>query len=244
MSTYRELSREIREGKKRQLYFLYGEEEYVKDRLTEQLTALLRPSVFPELNEVILRGADEEAVIGTCMTPPMMADSKLVVVRGCTLLSESGSGKEEPHSADGPGGENAEPEEAGDEAFTRQTASDARQKKNRTDRLTEYLEKLPQNIFLVFIERGKVPATGRFYKWLNNHVQTVNFQYLSQDDAAQWMTGYMRNRGMTLDRDAADRLFLFAGPDMGSVANELEKLELYLKGTGDTRIRSEHVMRQ
>ncbi|MBQ6475675.1 MAG: hypothetical protein IJJ34_05655, partial [Clostridia bacterium] len=47
-----------------------------------------------------------------------------------------------------------------------------------------------------------------------------------------------------LDRDAADRLFLFAGPDMGSVANELEKLELYLKGTGDTRIRSEHVMRQ
>ncbi|MBR3196639.1 MAG: hypothetical protein IKF50_08045, partial [Clostridia bacterium] len=195
MSTYRELSREIREGKKRQLYFLYGEEEYVKDRLTEQLTALLRPSVFPELNEVILRGADDETVIGTCMTPPMMADSKLVVVRGCTLLSEGGSGKEEPHSADGPGGENAEPEEADDEAFTRQTASDARQKKNRTDRLTEYLEKLPQNIFLVFIERGKVPATGRFYKWLNNHAQTVNFQYLSQDDAAQWMTGYMRNRG-------------------------------------------------
>ena len=244
MSTYRELSREIREGKKRQLYFLYGEEEYVKDRLTEQLTALLRPSVFPELNEVILRDVDDETVIGTCMTPPMMADSKLVIVRGCTLLSDTGSGKEERRSTDESGGGAEEPEDEDDEDFTRRTASDARQRKNRTDRLTEYLEKLPQNISLVFIERGKVPATGRFFKWLNNHAQTVNFSYLTVEDAVQWMTGYMRNRGMTLDRDAADRLYTFAGPDMGSVANELEKIELYLKGTGDTRIRSEHVMRQ
>ncbi len=237
MSTYRELSREIREGKKRQLYFLYGEEEYVKDRLTEQLTALLRPSLFPELNEMTLRGVDEEAVIGACMTPPMMADSKLVIVRGCTLLSDSN--KEETQSGDTEGGE---PQE--EETDAKKNASDARQKKNRTDRMTEYLEKLPQNVFLVFIERGKIPATGRFFKWLNNHAESVNFQYLSADDAAQWMTGYMRNRGMTLDRDAADRLFLFAGPDMGSVANELEKIELYLKGSGAARIRTEHVMRQ
>ena len=246
MSTYRELSREIREGRKRQLYFLYGEEEYVKDRLMEQLTALLRPAMLPELNVMTLRNADNVDIMDTCMTPPMMAESKLVIVRGCTLLSENnvkekkdGAKEEKVQSANVQ--DEATPEEEEEKNLN---AMNAKERRDRTDQLCAYLEKMPQSVSLIFFERGKVPATGRFFKWLNSHAQTVHFQYLTSDDATQWMTGYMRNRGMTLDRDAAERLFAFAGPDMGGIANELEKLELYLKGEGVTRIRTEHVMRQ
>ena len=219
MSTYVQLSRQVREGKKEQIYFLHGEEEYVKDRLYDQVTALLRPVMLPELSEIILRDADEETVIGACMTPPMMAESKTVIVRGMTLMAK---------------GEQDEGE----------NEKDSGQKKARIDRLTDYLKTLPENVHVVFFERGKAPGTNRLVKWLNKNTQAVEFTLLSADDATAWMTSYMKNLGFSLDRDAADQLFYFAGPQMGSVVNELEKIRLYLQGTGITRIRTEQVRKQ
>ena len=83
---YKQLSKQIKSGEFEQIYFLHGEEEYVKDRLYEQLYEKLAPPVMPEFNVNFLRAATDEAIIAACMTPPMMAEEKLVVVRDCALF--------------------------------------------------------------------------------------------------------------------------------------------------------------
>ena len=44
---YKQLSKQIKSGEFEQIYFLHGEEEYVKDRLYEQLYEKLAPPVMP-----------------------------------------------------------------------------------------------------------------------------------------------------------------------------------------------------
>ena len=83
---YRELSESIKKGEKHSVYLLHGGEEYVKDRLYEQLYAHLAPQMMPEFNVNILHNPTDEQIIAACMTPPMMAESKLVAVRDCPLL--------------------------------------------------------------------------------------------------------------------------------------------------------------
>ena len=198
---YRELSESIKKGEKHSVYLLHGGEEYVKDRLYEQLYAHLAPQMMPEFNVNILHNPTDEQIIAACMTPPMMADSKLVAVRDCPLLG-------------------------GDE----DTKVSSRDMKEGTDRLTAYLKNLPQSVHLIFFQRGKSAANNRLKKFLSQNAVEVLVDPLEGGDAQNWIVSRMKQLGLSMDREAASMLYYYVGPAMGDVASELEKIALYAQG--------------
>ncbi|MBP3372130.1 MAG: DNA polymerase III subunit delta [Clostridia bacterium] len=198
---YRELSASIKKGEKHSVYLLHGQEEYVKDRLYEQLYDHLAPQMMPEFNVNILHNPTDEQIIAACMTPPMMADEKLVVARDCPLL---GSDEE--------------------------SRSSSKETKQMTDRLTEYLKNLPKSVRIIFIQRGKSAANNRLKKFLSQNAEEVLIDPLESGDAQAWIVSRMKQLGFAMDREAASMLFYYVGPAMGDVASELEKIALYAQG--------------
>lgn len=195
---YKQLSKQIKSGEFEQIYFLHGEEEYVKDRLYEQLYEKLAPTVMPEFNVNFLRAATDEAIIAACMTPPMMAEEKLVVVRDCALFG-------------------------GDE----ETKTSSSELRAAMDRLTGYLDSLPKNVRLIFWQRGKAPGNNRLKKYLSSHAAEVLVDFLKENEAQDWIVARMRRAGFSMDAEAANMLYYFVGPAMGEVAGELDKMALY-----------------
>ena len=203
MMDYRQLADSIKKGERFGVYLLHGQEEYVKERMLERLQTLLAPQVMQELNVNVLRAATDEAIIGACMTPPMMAERKLVVVRDCPLL----------------GTDNSEGQKQSSDAL-----------RKGTDHLTAYLDHTPENVHVVFFQRGKVSGNNRLKKYLSAHAKEVLIDSLNQVQARSWILARARQEGFSMDAEAADILFYYVGPAMGEVASELEKLVLYARG--------------
>src|SRR3954470_1072730 len=80
----------VKEGTFDPAYYLYGEDDYLKD---EELKRLIEASVDPatrDFNLETLRGADLDAeTLGSMVsTPPMMAERRVVVVRDVSALKK------------------------------------------------------------------------------------------------------------------------------------------------------------
>lgn len=80
----------VKEGSFAPVYYLYGEDEYLKD---EELKRLIDAAVDPatrDFNFEMLRGGDldAETLGSTVSTPPMMADRRVVVVRDVSALKK------------------------------------------------------------------------------------------------------------------------------------------------------------
>ena len=85
------LQRALAGGKRGGVFFLFGEEEYLKDELaTSLVSAHLDPSTR-DFNYDQIRGADTtpEALASIIATPPMMAEWRVVVVRETQALATS-----------------------------------------------------------------------------------------------------------------------------------------------------------
>ena len=85
------LARALAGGKRGGVYFLFGEEEYLKEELaTSLITAHLDPATR-DFNFDQVRGneATPESLASIIATPPMMADWRVVVVRDAQALATS-----------------------------------------------------------------------------------------------------------------------------------------------------------
>jgi DNA polymerase-3 subunit delta len=85
------LARSLEGGKRGGVFFLFGEEEYLKEELaTSLVNAHLDPSTR-DFNYDQIRGGDTtpEALASIIATPPMMAEWRVVVVRDAQALATS-----------------------------------------------------------------------------------------------------------------------------------------------------------
>ena len=83
MMTYEEICAEIGRREFRPVYVLMGEEPYFIDQLTEQLLATVLKDEERDFNQLVLYGAETDAVqvIQAARRYPMMAEHQLVVIR-------------------------------------------------------------------------------------------------------------------------------------------------------------------
>jgi DNA polymerase III subunit delta len=79
---YHELFDEIKAGKTRPIYLLYGSEEYVKDAALKELVERAVPE-SREMDYSPLDGAGVDDVMRACETLPMFAPKRLVSFEGC-----------------------------------------------------------------------------------------------------------------------------------------------------------------
>ena len=86
-----QITKDIKAGNLKPIYFLMGEEPYYIDKLTEFIEQNILEEHERDFNQSILYGRDVtmEDVIGTAKRFPMMADRQVVVVREAQDLSRT-----------------------------------------------------------------------------------------------------------------------------------------------------------
>jgi DNA polymerase III subunit delta len=86
-----QITKDIKAGLIKPIYFLMGEEPYYIDKLTEFIEQNILQEHERDFNQTILYGRDVtiEDVIGTAKRFPMMADRQVVVVREAQELSRT-----------------------------------------------------------------------------------------------------------------------------------------------------------
>ena len=86
-----QITKDIKAGNLKPIYFLMGEEPYYIDKLTEFIEQNILEEHERDFNQSILYGRDVtmEDVIGTAKRFPMMADRQVVVVREAQELSRT-----------------------------------------------------------------------------------------------------------------------------------------------------------
>jgi DNA polymerase-3 subunit delta len=90
-----ELTRELEAGRRGGVYYLFGDEEFLKEEAAAAITAAHLDPSTRDFNYDQLRGADlePETLVSIANTPPMMADWRVVVVRETQALAANARGR-------------------------------------------------------------------------------------------------------------------------------------------------------
>ena len=86
-----QITKDIKAGNLKPIYFLMGEEPYYIDKLTEFIEENVLQEHERDFNQTILYGRDVtiEDIIGSAKRFPMMADRQVIIVREAQELSRT-----------------------------------------------------------------------------------------------------------------------------------------------------------
>lgn len=105
-------------------------------------------------------------------------------------------------------------------------------------RLLDYLDSPPPKTIIVLVA-SKVDLRKGFYRDLAKKTRSVIFWRLSESQVPGWILGYLKEKGLSIEEEALYLLQNSVGNDLFSLANELDKVCLYL-GEGE-RIVAAHI---
>lgn len=96
--TWNDFYKSVKAGQYQSVYLFTGPEEHNKREALEALRRALLPAGLEQLNEVVLDGANAQAIIDSAETLPVMCDRRIVVVRDWAPLCAGKSRDEEAES--------------------------------------------------------------------------------------------------------------------------------------------------
>lgn len=108
--------------------------------------------------------------------------------------------------------------------------------KDRDD-LRAYLERAPDACDLVFVESDDFDKRSSLFTFLKKHAEVRECVPLEGADLLRWLHDRARSLGVTLDKDAAQRLTLLAGNDGRLLVTELTKLATFVGRGGRITVR-------
>jgi DNA polymerase-3 subunit delta len=180
------LRKSIARGDRGGVFFLHGDEEYLKDEVIQVIIkAHLDPATRDfNLDELRAQGLDPETLASITQTPPLLSEWRVVIVREAQALAAS----------------------------------------SRMRSVVELLvERNIPGLALVFA--GQVAdRKARFWQMLEKKARTVDFATLPQSELPDWLIERAHNNGVTLEAGAARALAAAAGPELGRLIRELDKL--------------------
>ncbi len=198
---------EVRERKLRPAYVFIGDEAFFRDRCRAALLEHLVPSDLREfsLYEVDLAEVDIHQVLDRARTPSLMAPFQVFFIRGVKALYGRGSHEEE------------------------------------FEAIQKYVEDPNPNAVLIFIaDHVSIPADARRMEMqdrdrfvrirdtLGEYCGMVELARVEEGDGIRWIIETGAAQGIKVEPDAARELVDALGADMLLIANELEKLVLYV----------------
>ena len=192
-------------------YVLLGDEAFLYQRCRHGVLAVLAP---PEARDFSLHDFDLAdtpifEVLDCAQTPSLMAPFQVIFVRNLKLLYGRGSKKAEFAALD---------------AYFRSHN--------------------PQAVLLFVADHLRIPTDlrrmdyqdkeryDRIRETLGEWCGMVELARVAESDAVRWVTLEAESRGIRFDPDAARELVDALGADMMLVSSELEKLCLYVGGSG------------
>lgn len=194
----KEAFKEMKAGKFRPVYVLYGKDRY---RMGQFIDALANIMFTADEKEMGISKFDtsetalEEAVL-EAETPPFFVNRKLVLIRDNVVMAAGGK-------------ENAKLE-------------------HRPDTLLKYMESPMESSVIVFaVQADKLDERRKLVKSLKDRNSAIAFAEMDMPELRRWLMKRASEQKRTLTDDAADLLIARVGMGSGALAQELDKLCLH-----------------
>jgi DNA polymerase-3 subunit delta len=209
------------------IYLLHGPDELLRSERLAAVRAALGEPELADLSTSWLDGrkAPVAEIIHHCDVVPFLTPRRLVIVTGllAQLKRRQQVGKKK--------GDTAEEGEPG----TGPSRADAER-----DALLNYLPSLPDSTDLVLVETEAAPRNERPYKELARlaeagRAEIVLCEAPEERDLPEWVLRRAKQKGGTIERDAAFDLATSIGRNLRLLDNELDKLITYRAGFGSIR---------
>jgi DNA polymerase-3 subunit delta len=206
-----EAIREAAKGALRPVYLVMGEERYLVDRVVSALRDAAAKGGIAGFNEDKFTAgeADAGAILSAAKMMPMMAPRRFLLVRGLERWEKK---------ADDAGEDDQAP--AGKRGVSRGGAP--------LDDLAEYA-KNPVTSTVMVLVATKLHGQRRLVAAAKKGGFVVACDALSRRELPAWIERTAKEKGHPIAADVADHLAEIAGPELGYVADAMERLSLYLQ---------------
>lgn len=115
----------------------------------------------------------------------------------------------------------------------------AKRQNIQTDKLIDYLARVPPTTCLIFLNRGQIDMRVSIPAAIKKHGKIVEFPYLKPDDTQKWLSGALRKHSKHMDKASMQYMIHLVGNKIGDLNNELMKLVSLTKD--EDRIRTEDI---
>lgn len=193
------LKDEIKNGKIRNLYLFYGQEEYLKKYYLETIEKKVLNEELKTLNRIVLEGKiDIKRITEACETMPVFSDKKLVIVKNSGLFKS----KKKSDDAHGKG-------------------------KSGNDDLSIYLQNVPDYTCLVFVEE-EIDKRMKAADTVKNKGLIAEFDFQKPAELVKWVVKVFKSYKKDIDAAAASQLVEYSEQAMNEILNEINKVVLYM----------------
>lgn len=202
---HREALAEVRAGRLRPVYLIYGGEPFLEEELFQAIRAAVVDPATADFNyHVFNPGSDQlQQAISLAQTEPFFAERRLVVVRDSPIFVAARKKQE--------GAEESEERATGGE-----------------EQLIAYLNNPPASTCLLFLAGESVDSRKRVTKAVLKHGGQVECKPFREQDAIMWAQQRATYYGKRLNDAAAHLLIEKLGTNLRLIDSELGKLTLYV----------------
>lgn len=200
---------EIKAGRIRPLYLIYGEEGYLARQIEQKITdALLSPDE-QSMNLIVLdRDPLPPELRNLVETTPFMGNKNVIIIRGTGLF----------HSRKG--------------------GSDETEQSNSTDRQwTEIFSNIPEYSCLVLSTREKADKRRAIFKAVEKNGAVIPVAPLKVNEIRPWVNEQLAQLDKQMTPEAMEYFMsiigIMAPISLGFLANEMEKMALYTQERRD-----------
>lgn len=183
-----ELYKEIKADKIRSVYYLFGDDDYIKDESFNKIKDAVLKGGIPDFNSDVFYGGEVEVakILLAASTLPVMAPRRLVVLRDADKLKAA---------------EEAE--------------------------LLPYLEDPSPGTTLLLTGRS-VDKRKKFFLAIRKNGAVIEHSPPYEREMPKWIRWVAKKRGFHISDEACRFLVDIIGNDISAVANEIEKVSLYV----------------
>lgn len=197
------LKAELARGELRNMYLLFGKERFLVSHYATEIEKLSGAKT-----KDIFDGAIPVAeIIMAAQTLPLSFlasneefEKRVILVRDSKLFAQQRKGDDGEGDETTPTGRKAE-----------------------SEKMAEYLQEIPQDTVLIFVET-EVDKRTRLYKKAAELGGAIDFVPLSPNDLTKWLTFRVKASGKKFAPGVAELLLRTCGTDMHTLSNETDKL--------------------
>jgi DNA polymerase-3 subunit delta len=209
-SIFDSILKELKHGKVRPWYCFTGTESFYLDRLQDEFDKLI-PAEVKDFNFDLLYGRETriDKILAAVRSFPMMAEKRLVIVRGFLSV-----------------GENADDDDEGEDG--KSTSSKKAEASGNLNDLIPYLENPNKSTILVMVDQnGKIPGNKKFGKVIKDSSIGFSYHFEKPGDSGltDWVTDWAKKKHSGgISPDAAMLLVENVGDNLSALSTEIDKL--------------------
>lgn len=197
----------IKKGEIAPVYLLYGNEEYLQEKVVLALKETLVDTGSAPFNLTEVEGGENPIpfLVDLCNTLPVLAPQRLVIVRDCPFLCSA-------------------PKKSSAGIINEEKELPA----HKIQCLLNYLANPMSSTCLLLWQKGSVPKSKKVFKAIKaNKHEILEVNSPNRNELRNWLRTKAQKMGKDLEPQVIEYLLWHGGTKLRHLVNELEKLSLY-----------------